>query len=108
MRFAEHSSPPRAARQEGPRTTLRLSESLAKFASVLGRREGLSRNDVIVRLAELGAAQQQRLDAIAERGARRRAAWRQRELPRVEGFATADELEAAVSLARVETPEESA
>jgi hypothetical protein len=70
------------------------------LADALGSREGISRNDAVVRLAVIGAEQQQRLDAISERGEKRLAAWRTRERPRTGKFPTADEFQAAVGLAR--------
>jgi hypothetical protein len=72
----------------------------------VARREGISRNEALVRLAELGVAQHQRLEAVADRADRRLSAWRARSRTPGGRHATADELEAAVALARGDEVEE--
>lgn len=87
-------------RNGGPRTTLRLPEALAAVAQQVAARDGVSRNDAVVRLAELGAAHQQRLDAVAARAEERLTAWRARNRTGTGRLPNADELEVAVAAAR--------
>lgn len=94
----------RGKRQDGPRTTLRLPKTLVEVAERFGQREGITRNDAVVRLAEVGALQQERLDQVAARSGKRLSAWRRREA--TGRFPTADELATAVSLARSESSED--
>ncbi|MGH2947164.1 MAG: hypothetical protein ACRDPC_13060 [Solirubrobacteraceae bacterium] len=56
----------RAARTEGPRTTLRVPEGLARTAEALARELSVSRNDALLRLATRGARQYERERSIAE------------------------------------------
>jgi hypothetical protein len=56
----------RAAPTEGPRTTLRVPETLARTADALAVELGVSRNDALLRLATRGARQYERERAIAE------------------------------------------
>jgi hypothetical protein len=76
---------------------------LVEVAERYGQREGITRNDAVVRLAEVGALQQERLDQIDARSDRRLSAWRRREA--TGQFPTADEFATAVSLARSESSE---
>ena len=64
----------RAARSEGPRTTLRLPAALAEVAERLALELGISRNDAILRLATRGARIYEQEAAVAERRAARWAA----------------------------------
>lgn len=64
----------RAPRSHGPRTTLRVPESLAEVADRLARELEVSRNDALLRLAARGARQYQQEQQIAERRERRWAA----------------------------------
>lgn len=92
---------PRAPKQRGPRTTLRVPEELARIAERRGKDEGLSRNDVLVRFALIGAEQTERMDVLRERAERRLAAWRSRSRTKaVSGFLTPSEFEAAMRLWR--------
>jgi len=93
-------------RNAGPRTTLRLPEALAAVAQQVAARDGVSRNDAVVRLAELGAAHQQRLDAVAARAEERLMAWRGCNRTGAGRLPTADELEVAVAAARLDADEE--
>lgn len=68
------SGPTRAARSEGPRTTLRLPTSLAAIADQLAEDLGISRNDALLRLATRGARLYTQEQAIAERRQERWAA----------------------------------
>jgi hypothetical protein len=61
----------RASRTEGPRTTLRVPEELARTAEALARELRVSRNDALVRLATRGARQYERERRIAEQRDRR-------------------------------------
>ncbi len=88
--------------EAGPRTTLRLPPGLASLAQALAARDGVSRNDAVIRLAEVGAAHQLRLDAVAARAETRLAAWRGGDAAGGDRFPTADELEAALEAARVD------
>ena len=63
--------PPRAPRSEGPRTTLRLPDSLAAVADRLADELEISRNDAVLRLATRGARlYEQELDIAARRAER--------------------------------------
>ncbi len=91
----------RAPKQRGPRTTLRVPEELARIAERRGKDEGLSRNDVLVRFALIGAEQTERMDVLRERAERRLAAWRSHPRAKaVSGFLTPSEFEAAMRLWR--------
>jgi hypothetical protein len=61
----------RAPRTEGPRTTMRVPESLARTAEALANELGVSRNDALVRLATRGAALYEQERQIAEHRDRR-------------------------------------
>jgi uncharacterized protein DUF2188 len=65
---------PRAARAEGPRTTLRVPEDLAAVADRMAAELGISRNDALVRLAARGARQYEMEERVALRRAERWAA----------------------------------
>jgi hypothetical protein len=56
----------RAMPTEGPRTTLRVPEELARVAEALARDLSVSRNDALLRLAARGALQYERERRIAE------------------------------------------
>ncbi len=91
----------RAPKQRGPRTTLRVPEELARIAERRGKDEGLSRNDVLIRFALIGAQQTERMDALRDRAERRLAAWRSRSRTKAaSGFLTPSEFEAAMRLWR--------
>lgn len=91
----------RAPKQRGPRTTLRLPEELARLADRRGKDEGISRNDVLVRFALIGAEQTARMEALKARAERRLAAWRTRSRSKsVSGFLAPSELESALRLWR--------
>lgn len=64
--------PARAARSEGPRTTLRLPPVLVDVADRLGQELGVSRNDALLRLATRGARLYEQEQSIA---ARRQERW---------------------------------
>lgn len=64
----------RAARSEGPRTTLRVPPSLAHIADRLASELEVSRNDALLRLATRGARQYEQELRIAELRERRWAA----------------------------------
>lgn len=67
-------TPTRAARSEGPRTTLRVPDALAATADRLARELEVSRNDALLRLAARGARLYEREQEIAARAAERWAA----------------------------------
>lgn len=64
----------RAPRRGGRRTTLTIPEPLAQSAERLADELGTTANDALVRLAEQGAAAQDRRARIAALAAQRRAA----------------------------------
>jgi hypothetical protein len=64
----------RAARSEGPRTTLRVPDELAQSADRLAAELDISRNDALLRLATRGARLYESEQRVAERRAERWAA----------------------------------
>ncbi len=91
----------RAPKQRGPRTTLRLPEELARIAERRGKDEGISRNDVLIRFALIGAEQTERIEALKARAENRLAAWQSRSKAKsVSGFLAPSQLEAAMQLWR--------
>jgi len=66
--------PARAPRSEGPRTTLRLPDTLAAVAEHMARELDISRNDALLRLATRGARLYEQEDRVAVRRAERWAA----------------------------------
>lgn len=78
-----------------------MPEELARIAERRGKDEGLSRNDVLVRFALIGAEQTERMDVLRARAEWRLAAWRRRPRAKaVSGFLTPSEFETAMRLWR--------
>lgn len=70
----ERSAPARATRRPGRRTTLRVPAALEPELSLTARRLGVSENEALVYLAQLGAERAKRRRAIEKLTARRRRA----------------------------------